>query len=158
MANLFEIDKAIKEFAYDIDEETGEILNADALDELQMARDQKLENIGLYIKNIESDAAAVKAEKDNMAARQKALENKADSLRKYLAYALNGEKFSTARVAMSWRKSESVDIAPGAALPAEFARTEVVTKPDKVGLKAALKAGAEYEGITLVTKQNLQIK
>ena len=44
---LFEIDKAILDFEFDIDEETGEILNANALDELHMARDAKIEGIGL---------------------------------------------------------------------------------------------------------------
>lgn len=155
---LFEIDKAIYDFNFEVDEETGEILNAEELDRLEMARDQKLENIGLLIKNIEAEAAAVKAEKDNMAERQKSLEGRAGNLRKYAAYALKGEKFSTAKVAFSYRKSEVVDIAPGATVPAEYVKTEVVTKPDKVGLKKALKDGAEYEGITLVTKQNLQIK
>lgn len=155
---LFEIDKAILDFNYEVDEETGEILNAEELDHLEMARDQKLENIGLFIKNIEAEAAAVKAEKDNMAARQKSLESKAESLRKYAAYALRGEKFSTAKVAFSYRKSESVDIAEGAAVPAEYLKTEVIVKPDKMRLKKALKAGAEFEGVTLVTKQNLQIK
>lgn len=155
---LFEIDRAIIDFAYDIDEETGEILNAKDLDELQMAREQKLENIGLFIKNIEAEAAAVKAEKDSMAARQKRLENKADSLRKYLAYALNGEKFSTPRVAMSWRKSESVNIPDDTAIDDRFCNITVVKKPDKKVIKDALKAGQHVFGAELVTKQNLQIK
>lgn len=41
MSTLFEIDKAIEGFEFDIDESTGEILNYDQLDNLKMAREQK---------------------------------------------------------------------------------------------------------------------
>ena len=44
---LYEIDKALADFEFEIDEDTGEILNAADLDELNLARDQKIENIGL---------------------------------------------------------------------------------------------------------------
>lgn len=123
-----------------------------------MARDRKLENIGLFIKELDAQAAAVKAEKDNMAERQKSLESKANNLRKYAAYALRGEKFSTPKVAFSYRKSEVVDIAADAKIPEEFIKTKIEKAPDKAALKKAMKDGAEFEGITLVTKQNLQIK
>lgn len=156
--NIFEIDKAILDFQYEIDEETGEILNAEELDNLHMARDKKIENVSLWIKNIEAEAAAIKLEKDRLAARQKRNENKAASLRNYLSYALNGEKFSTPKVAISYRKSQSVDIADGATIPAEYLKVETVTKPDKMGLKKALKEGATFDGITLVEKQNIQIQ
>lgn len=60
---LFEINKAILDFQFEVDEETGELLNAQALDDLQMARDEKIEGVGLWIKNLNAEAAAVKAEK-----------------------------------------------------------------------------------------------
>lgn len=155
---LFEIDKAIIDFEFEIDEETGEILNAQELDELQMAREQKIEGVGLWIKNLEAEAAAVKAEKDNMADRQKRLEKKAESLKGYLAYALNGEKFSTPKIAMSWRRSESVNITDEALLPENCLNVVITKKPDKKVIKDALKAGKEIMGAELVTKNNLQIK
>ena len=155
---LFEIDKAIEDFAFEVDEETGELLNVQDLDDLQMARDTKIENIGLWIKNLEAEANAVKTEKNAMAVRQKRLETKADNLRNYLAYALRGEKFSTPRIAMSYRKSESVDILPGAEIPEKYLRVKTITEPDKAGLKKALKEGEQFDGVTLNVKQNLQIK
>ena len=155
---LFEIDKAILEFHFEIDEETGEILNADALDELQMARNDKIENVGLWIKNLNAEAAAVKAEKDAMADRQKRLEKKAESLKNYLAYALNGQKFSTPKVAMTFRKSESVNITDENAVPEEYLNITIVSKPDKKSIKDALKEGKEISGAELVTKNNIQIK
>ena len=155
---LFDINKAILEFDYEIDEETGEILNAEALDALQLAREEKIEGVGLWIKNLQAEAEAVKKEKDAMAERQRRLEKKAESLKDYLAYALHGEKFSTPRIAMSWRKSESVLIPDEALLDDRFVNITMIKKPDKKLIKDTLKAGREVPGAELVTKQNLQIK
>ena len=155
---LFDINKAILEFDYEIDEETGEILNAEALDALQMAREEKIEGVGLWIKNLQAEAEAVKKEKDAMAERQRRLEKKAESLKDYLAYALQGEKFSTPRIVMSWRKSESVLIPDEALLDDRFVNITMIKKPDKKLIKDTLKAGREVPGAELVTKQNLQIK
>ena len=80
--NLYEIDNAILEC---VDMETGEIVDTEKLAALQMERDQKIENIGCWIKNLNADAKALKEEKDNLAARQKAVENKAASLKEYLS-------------------------------------------------------------------------
>lgn len=152
--NLYEIDNAIMNC---VDMETGEIVDMEALEDLQMERDQKIENIGCWIKNLLADAKALKEEKDNLAARQKAAENKAASLKAYLSSYLNGEKFKTAKVSISYRKSDSVNIAEGAVIPEEYLKYSEPT-PDKIGLKAALKAGEKIQGISLVTSNNIQIK
>ena len=51
--NIYEIDKAILEC---VDEETGEILDFDRLEELQMARDEKIENISVSSEDEELEA------------------------------------------------------------------------------------------------------
>ena len=152
--NLYEIENEILNC---VDMETGEIVDIEKLESLQMERDQKIENIGCWIKNLLADAKALKEEKDNLATRQKSAENKAASLKAYLSNYLNGEKFKTAKVAISYRKSDSVDIAEGAVVPDKFLKYSEPA-PDKTGLKAALKAGAILPGITLVTSQSIQIK
>lgn len=68
MASLYQIDQAILEC---LDAETGEIIDAEKLDALFMEKNQKIENIALWIKNLQADALAYKAEKDAFAARQK---------------------------------------------------------------------------------------
>ena len=155
---LYEIDRAILGFDYQIDEETGEILNAEALDELQMARDAKIENVGLYIKKLEAEAEAIKKECDSLRDRQKRKERRAESLRNYLAYALRGERFETPRILLSWRRSESVSIPDEALLDDRFVNITLVKRPDKKLIKDTLKAGREVPGAELVKKNNLQIK
>lgn len=155
---LYEIDKALMDFEFEIDEETGEILNAADLDELQLAREQKIEGISLWIKNLEAEKEAVKHEKDNFADREKRLGKKIESLKGYLTYALDGQKFSTPKVVVSFRKSESVHITDEYLIPDEYKIFTVVKKPDKGVIKDALKKGKEIMGCELIEKRNVQIK
>ena len=64
MANLYEINESIvAAFERGIDAETGEILSEKALEELaklEMERDEKVEGIALWIKNLLADAEVLK--------------------------------------------------------------------------------------------------
>lgn len=156
MATLYELNSLIANFEFEVDEETGEILNADKLDEIQLERETKLENIALWIKNLDSDAEAYKREKDSFAQKEKAAKNKVESLKGYLNFALAGEKFKTDRVSISYRKSESVEVAHGF----DDARFLIPQEPkiDKMAIKKAIKEGEEVKGAILLEKQNIQIK
>ena len=151
---LYEIDEAILSC---IDTETGEILDADKLNALQIEREEKLENVALWIKNLKSDAEALKAEKQAFVDRQKAAENKAESLKKWLTEALAGEKFKTTRVAVSFRKTKSVQVADIFALDNSFLKYAEPT-PDKVAIKKAIEAGQQVAGATLVENVSCSVK
>ena len=143
-----------------VDMETGEIIDIEMLDKLQMERDQKIENIACWIKNLESDAEALKAQKQTFADRQKVAENKVASLKKYLSEYLAGEKFSTEKVAISFRKSESVqinDIYAIAEFDSNYLKYEE-PKADKTAIKKALKEGVVVPGAELIQGNNIQIK
>lgn len=154
---LYELDKAIADFELEVNED-GEVLNIDELDELQMARNDKIEGISLWIKNLEAEKEAVKHEKDNFADRQKRLEKKIESLKGYLTYALDGQKFSTPKVAVSFRKSESVLVKDKYLIPDNYMNLSVVREPNKAAIKNALKRGEEIMGVELIEKRNVQIK
>lgn len=149
-----ELDNAIEEC---VDMETGEITNPARLDELTMALIEKRENVALYIKNKVSEIDAIANEIKNLTARKKVLTNRVDSLKAYLADNLAGKKFETARVAISYRKSDSLEIKTIKFIPAEYF---IVQEPkiDKVGLKKLVKTGVVIDGVELVSKQNIQIK
>lgn len=141
-----------------VDTETGEILSAEQVDELVMAREEKIEGCLLFVKNKLAEAEALKAEIEKLTARMKAAKNKADWCKEYVRLELNGEKFSTAKVAVSYGKSKLVHIDEEAALPEEFVRTKVTVEADKVALKKALEAGVVIPGVELIEKQTLRIK
>lgn len=161
MASLYEIDQAIMDC---IDMETGEIIDPALLDALQMERTQKLEGVACWIKNLEADADAYKAEKDAFAAREKAARNKADSLKRYLTEALQGEKLITTKAAVSFRKSEAIEIPNEEhfVIWASGEHNDLLTwkepTPNKTAIKQALKNGILVPGVRIVEKQNIQIK
>ena len=157
MANLYELTYALETFDFEIDEETGEILNADELEAIELERDEKIENIALWIKNLASDAEAYKREKDNFAKKEQTAKKKIDSLKSYLTMCLAGEKFKTDRVQISWRKSEAVEILDPAKIPEGWLVPQE-PKLDKAGIKAALKDGEEIPGVTLKENNSIQIK
>ena len=151
---LYEIDEEILSC---IDADTGEILDADKLNALQIEREEKLENVALWIKNLKSDAEALKAEKQAFADRQKAAENKAESLKKWLTEALAGEKFKTTRVAVSFRKTKSVQVEDIWKLDDSFVKYAEPTA-DKAAIKKAIEAGQEVAGATLVENVSISVK
>lgn len=154
MANLYEINQAILAC---VDPETGEIID-DRLGDLMMEREQKLENVVLWIKNLQADVKAFNAEKETFEKRQKAAEKKIVSLMKYLTDNLHGEKFSTTKCAVSFKKSESVDVFNENLVPKKYLAKKVTFAPDKIAIKDLLKAGKRVSGCRLVEKFNPQIK
>lgn len=157
---LYEIDNAILEC---IDMETGDVIDVERLNDLQMERDAKIENVACWIKDLKAEAEAIKAEKLALAERQKAAENKAESLKNWLAYALDGQKFSTARCAVSFRKSEVVEVTPeGLENLMRAGNDEYLTyaepKPNKATLKQALKDGLSVDGVRLTQNTSAIIK
>lgn len=155
MSSLYDIDSRILNLT---DKETGEILDEQAFEALQMERNEKLENIALWVKNLTSEAEALKAEEKAFAEREKAARNKAESLKRYLDSALKGQKFNTTKVAISYRKSTSVDVLDVEKLPEAYRKTVTTVSADKTAIGLALKAGELVDGATLVEKNNLSIK
>lgn len=155
--NLYEINAAIMDCMQEVDEETGELLNVEMLDSLLLAKDEKIENIACWIKNLKADAEALKAEKDAFAKRQKAAENKVEQLKQYLRNVLEGEKFSSDKAAISFRKSEVVEIDDWTKLDKDYLKYKD-PDVDKSAVKKALKSGCILNGVRLVEKQNIQIK
>lgn len=153
--NLYEIDKAILAC---IDPETGELIDEAALTDLQMERTQKIKNVALWLKNLNASAAAYKAERDAFDERMKQAQKKAESLKRYLANALGGEKFVTDECAVSFRKSTSINVLDEASIPAAYMTEKVTRSPDKTAIKAAIKGGEAVPGVALVENLSVQIK
>lgn len=152
---LYELTEAMRDFELEVDED-GVITNGDELDALKMKWEEKMENVALYIKNLRAEAEAVKKEKQALADRQRVLDNKADWLKQYLQNNLHGEKYSTSRVAISYRKSQAVVCEAPEKLPEQYQRIKV--EADKTALKDALKAGEVIDGARLEDNVSIIIK
>ena len=158
MATLYELTKEIENFEFQIDEETGEILNFEELDALELERDAKVENICLYIKNLLSDAAAYKLEKQSFDQKEKAATRKAEGLKKYLQNMLAGEKFKSTKATVSYRNSKQVEVIDIDYVPAEYLRIKQTIEADKKAIKEAIESGIDVKGCNLVERQNMSIK
>ena len=134
--NLYEIDARIMEaFEAAVDEETGEIVNEEAYAALDALQEQQV-----------------------LEARRKEAERKAESLREYVKRALDGEKFKTSKVAVSYRASKAIEyVGDINVLPEEFIRRKD-PELNKTALKEALDNGAEIPGVSIVTRSNMIIR
>lgn len=154
---LWQIDEQIaKAIELGFDPETGEILDESALEQLQMDRDEKIENICLYIKDLVAESKALADEAKALTERKERSTKKAESLKNYLQAMLDGQKWKSSKAIVSYRKTQSVVVDDMDALKPEFLR--IKKEPDKTAIKEVLKAGAEVVGAHLEDKQSMSIK
>lgn len=157
--SLYSICKEIESL---IDLETGEIADFNKFQELALARDEKIENTALFIKNLSAEALAIKAEENNLAERRATLENKAKRLTEYLNTFLNGDTYKSAKVALTYRKSVQTvvdnDFMEWAKLNGKEYLKVAEPTPDKTAIKKAISEGVGFKFAHLEEKQNLQIK
>ena len=164
MRPLYEIDQAILDC---VDLETGEILDSAKLDALQIERERKLEGVALWIKDLNAEAEAVKAEADKLTARKKSLDNKVAALKHWLLMALNGEKLKTPRCNVYQTHSTRLNVIDEQSVvnwiqthckePEEFLK---FTLPEirKDAVKAEIKAGKEIPGAALEETESVVIR
>ena len=163
MRALYEIDQAILDCC---DMETGEVIDPEKLTVLQMERDQKLEGVALWVKDLTYEAQMIKEEADKLTARKKALDNKITSLKAWLLWALGGEKLKTPRCNVYQTHSQKVVIDDEKALidmfmSSPFGEKFLLMKDpeiDKNALKDSMKQGYEYEFAHLETTESVVIK
>lgn len=162
---LYEINKEIEKLIDEyVDIETGELLPEaeQRLDELQLARQEKIVNIGLFVKNINYYIETIKAEKKRLAFLEKTATNKLEFLKNYLKYNLEpGEKIQSPQLNISWRKSVSVEETDAfniELIEKSFPNLIRIKKElDKMEAKKILK-DVNIVGLKLVEKNNIQIK
>lgn len=113
---LYEIDTSISNLLAQLEPDENGMLpeNCDELFEqlqnLDMQRQKKLENVAKYTLNIRSEIASLKEEEKRLAERRKVLENKEKHLMQYLDNACGGLKTDLGIATLSYRKTERVEV------------------------------------------------
>ena len=151
--------------AITIDEETGEIVGADKLDELTESAQVKIANTARYIRELDAQIVGMEIAADNMKKRINTAKKFRDflavrSVQAMLALPDGKRKIEEPDIKVSTRKSESVSLDDESLLDKKFVKVEVITKqsPDKKAIKEAIKSGEEVKGARLCTNYSLQIK
>ena len=158
---LYEINDALRS-ALDtvtIDEETGEITGTEILHAVEAEATDKVEATALYLRESDAEIEAVKAEIDRLTARVKSAQRKNDYIKSMLLDALHATgKVKTARVTVSIRKSQAVEIEANAPLPDAYQTVKTTVAPNKVAIKKALSEGVEIAGCSLVERESVSIR
>ena len=84
---LFEIETAIGQALNNltVDEETGEVKGYEELEKLQADKQEKIENIGKYIINLDAEAKALEEQEKKFAKRKQSAKKKAEYLKGLLS-------------------------------------------------------------------------
>lgn len=143
--------------------EAGEIdddVLLDTWESIDAVFEDKADGYAKVIRNFEASAEALKAEEQRIGKRRKSYENAAKRLRAALQSAMivaDKRKIKTELFTFSIQANQpKLVIDDEAALPDGF---KVVTyTPDKSGLKKALQAGDEIEGVHLEASESLRIR
>ena len=137
----------------------------DTIEGLQGGMQEKCTNVAAFIRNTESLADQIKQAEQAMAARRKALENRADRIRQYLLE--NMQRTGITKIDSPYFKIALAKNPPSVVVDDEdtlkFAHPEfvkVVTTEslDKAAIKEAIKAGQIVEGAHLVQAERVSIK
>lgn len=153
-------DMATKLADLDLDDQTI----ADTLEGESGALVEKGQNVAFVVRNLEASAEAIKAAEAAMAARRKAMENRAARLRTYLLDGMRMagiQQIDSPYFAISIRKNPpSVDVFDAGQVPADYMKSPPPPPPapDKKLIAQALKDGADVPGCRLVQGERVEIK
>ena len=132
--------------------------------ELDCDFDNAILDLACYRQELIAESEGIKSEVKRLQERlSKCTDQSAwckDQLIKYLPV---GENVQDNRIKISWRKSKQVDLIDHLKehpeeLPIEYQRIKTIIEPDKKKMNWSLEKGINIEGISLVEKNNIQIK
>lgn len=155
---IYEIDEKLMALT---DPETGEISDYEEFEKLQMTREEKIEGMACWVKDLEAEAKALREEEKALAERRRADERKIESLKSYLSKILDGEKFRSTKAQISFRKSKAVYIPDEEKFMEGEGNSRFMKATwsiDKKAVKEALNNEEEIPGASLQENNSIQIK
>ena len=159
MAKLYELTNDFQQVQSMIEE--GHEGLEDTLEAINLSIEDKLENIGKVIRNLEAEVNAYKEEEKRLADKRKSIENNIKNLKGYAEEALRvtGErKIKAGLFTFSIQKNPpSVVINDEKLIPKQF-YVPVEPKLDKSTIKDLLKNGESVPGAELVQSEGVRIR
>lgn len=143
-----------------IDEETGEILPP--FQNLQESFNEKAIAVSMYFSGLDAEAEAIKKAEEMMRKRRKAIEDRAEGLRKYLrdnmkVCGISEIKCEYFCIKLKQNRASVDDYEPDL-VPDKFKNVKTTYVVDKEAIRKAIEAGEEVPGARLVRKDKLEIK
>ena len=142
------------------DENLRELVT-NSLNEIEDNIKDKADNVVRFIRNLESEANAIKEEEKRLAEMRKKREKQVENLKQYLfdfTKVADGQKIKGSIFTVSIKKNPaSVVVDDLEAIPEEYKRVKTVVEANKTLLKKVLKEN-EVAGAHLEQKESLNIK
>lgn len=149
-------------------EDTGELLNsdedlADFVKEIKQNKYEKLDKLQDLKAFMNKDIEAYDEKIAKLSARKKALLNDIERVKNLQLLLLDGEKCKTSEYTFYFMNNESINIdsslkAENFAGDSNLVKVKTTYDFDKTAIKKAIKDGAEFYGIELVSKFSLAIR
>ena len=161
--NIYQIQNEYLLLVNQIIENGGEVTPQQELN-LQITREQlqdKGTNYAFVIKKLDAECDIIDAEIKRLSELKKVRQNACERLKSNISHAMQTfevDKIESPLIKLSFRKSQSVNVADVNSLPSEYKTIKVTEQADKVKIKQALLNGEVIEGCEIVNSQNLQIK
>lgn len=163
-SRITELEKWEELFESCIDEETGEVIDSDVLDQLktelmEQVKD-KSSDIVKYSKNRETLIDQVSDEIKKLQSFKKSLTNRQENFKNYILFCMDKlgvDKIETPNGTIKITKSEGVVIVDKDKIPSQFVTIKQDFKEDLVAIKKAIKSGEEIEGAILEKRRNVKI-
>lgn len=154
---IYEIDDAIQSAldSVEYDTETGEIINADALNAVTADSKLKIVSTAKYLSMRGATLKAMEEARKNLDARIKAEKHRHEWLKFQMLrgmVTLGVTQIESPEILVKKGKlPPSVQILDEAQIPSEFIKTKTEQSVDKIAIAAAMKAGRDVPGAMLVT-------
>jgi len=161
--NIYQIQNEYLLLINQIIDNGGEVTPQQELN-LQITREQlqdKGTNYAFVIKKLDAECDIIDAEIKRLSELKKVRQNACERLKANISNAMQifeVDKIESPLIKLSFRKSQSVNVADVNSLPSEFKTIKVTEQADKVKIKQALLNGEVIEGCEIVNSNNLQIK
>jgi hypothetical protein len=160
MTALYELSQSYAELLGMADSLDQEVF-IDTLAAISEALEDKVEHTAKFVRNLESDIEALKAEEKRLADKRKVLENKVCSIKEYLQHEMEFaglDKVKRATVTVSIQNNPpSVQVLDESLIPDTY-MIPVAPKLDKKAILSVLKEGDEVPGCEMQQTRSIRIK
>lgn len=163
-SRIAELEKWEELFESCIDEETGEIIDSDVLEQLKSELMEQIEKkssgIVKYSKNRESLISQIDEEVKRLNAFKKSLKSRQENFEKYIIYCmdkLGKDKIETPNGVIKITDSEGVVIVDKEKVPAQYVTVKQEFTEDKRAIKKAIKSGTKVPGAIIEKRKNVKI-
>jgi len=133
----------------------------DTLESINLALEDKLENIGKVIRNLESEVNQFKEEEKRLADKRKAIENNIKRLKDYAEQSMiatGNKKLKTGIFTFAIQKNPpSINVVDEKLIPKKYF-VPVDPKLDKKSIQQSIKDGELVPGVQLIQREGLRIR